>query len=116
MLRPIVVGNAIVEHVASFKFFGVYISRDLTWFTHVDYILKKANRRLYILRALRRLYQEALCQSGLAPLEVRRAESFVNFIKSVKSGNPLLPICEGLLVNKESNIQSTAPGSTQGYW
>ena len=91
-----------MEHVASFKFFGVYISRDLTWFTHVDYILKKANRRLYILRALRRLYQEALCQSGLAPLEVRRAESCVNFMKSVKSGNPLLPICEGLLVNNES--------------
>ena len=48
------------------------------------------------------LYQEALCQSYLAPLEVRRAESCVNFMKSVKSGNPLLPICEGLLVNNES--------------
>ena len=47
-------------------------------------------------------YQEALCQSGLAPLEARRAESCVNFMKSVKSGNPLLPICEGLLVNNES--------------
>ena len=155
VLRPSVVGNAIVERVASFKLLGVYISRDLTWFTHVDYILKKANKRLYILRALRRSgvsvpdmvniycavirsvveyaspvfsdlpavlccalermqkralsiilpgvsYQEALCQSGLAPLEVRRAESCVNFMKSVKSGNPLLPICEGLLVNNES--------------
>ena len=47
-------------------------------------------------------YQEALYQSGLAPLEVRRAESCVNFMKSVKSGNPLLPMCEGLLVNNES--------------
>ena len=47
-------------------------------------------------------YQEALCQSGLAPLEARRAELCVNFMKSVKSGNPLLPICEGLLVNNES--------------
>ena len=155
VLRPIVVGNAIVERVASFKLLGAYISRDLTWFTHVNYILKKANKRLYILRALRRSgvsvpdmvniycavirsvveyaspvfsdlpavlccalermqkralsiilpgvsYQEALCQSGLAPLEVRRAESCVNFMKSVKSGNPLLPICEGLLVNNES--------------
>ena len=54
MLRPIVVGNAIVERVASFKLLGVYISRDLTWDAHVDYILKKANKRLYILRALRR--------------------------------------------------------------
>lgn len=47
-------------------------------------------------------YQEALCQSGLVPLEAHRAESCVNFMKSVKSGNPLLPICEGLLVNIES--------------
>ena len=47
-------------------------------------------------------YQEALCQSSLAPLEARRAESCVNFMISVKSGNPLLPICEGLLVNNES--------------
>ena len=100
--------------------------RDLTWDTHVDYIMKKANKRLYILRALRRSgvsvrdyvveyaspvfsdlpaflccalermqkpalsiilpgvsYQEALCQSGLAPLEARRAESCVNFMQSV---------------------------------
>ena len=48
------------------------------------------------------LYWEAPCQSGLALLESRRAESCINFMKSVKSGNPLLPICEGLLVNNES--------------
>ena len=54
VLRPIVVGNAIVERVVSFKLLGVYISRDLTWDTHADYILKKANKRLYLLRALRR--------------------------------------------------------------
>ena len=47
-------------------------------------------------------YQEALCQSGLAPLEPRRNESCVSFMKSAKFGNPLLPICEGLLVTNES--------------
>ena len=54
VLHPIIVGNKIVERVASFKLLGVYILRNLTWFTHVNYILKKANKRLYILRALRR--------------------------------------------------------------
>ena len=54
VLRPVVGGNAIVERVATFQFLGVYISRDLTWDIHVEYILKKANKRLYILRALRR--------------------------------------------------------------
>ena len=33
VLRPIVIGNAIVERVASFKLLGVFISRDLTWDT-----------------------------------------------------------------------------------
>ena len=142
VLHPIVVGNAIVERVASFKLLGV--CRNLTWDTHVNCILKKANKRLYILRALRRSgvsvpdmvniycavicsvvecaspvfsdlpaflcyaldrmqkralsiilpgvsYQEVLCQSGLAPLEARRAESCVNFMKSVKSGNHCFP-------------------------
>ena len=50
VLRPIVVWNAIVERVASFKLLGVYISGDLLWDAHLDYILKKANERLNILR------------------------------------------------------------------
>ena len=40
--------------------------------------------------------------SEVSELEARRAQSCVNFMKSVKSGNPLLPICDGLLVNNES--------------
>ena len=40
--------------------------------------------------------------SEVSELEARRAQSFVNFMKSFNSGNPLLPICDGLLVNNES--------------
>ena len=47
-------------------------------------------------------YQKALCQSGLVHIGSCRAESCVNFMKSVQSGNPLLPICEEVLVNNES--------------
>ena len=43
-----------MEEVKSFKFLGVFISHDLTWTMHCDYIMKKANRRLYALRYLRR--------------------------------------------------------------
>lgn len=44
-----------MERVASFKLLGVFISRDLTCGTHVDYIpVKKTTKRLYILRILRR--------------------------------------------------------------
>ena len=43
-----------VEIVHSFKLLGVYLSDDLTWNTHVDHILKKANSRLFALRLLKK--------------------------------------------------------------
>ena len=43
-----------VERVHSFKILGVYLSDDLTWNTHVDHILKKANSRLFALRLLKK--------------------------------------------------------------
>ena len=36
------------------KFLGVHLSEDLTWAVHCDYIVKKANRRLYALRQLKK--------------------------------------------------------------
>ena len=51
---PITTGGTEIGCVKSFKLLGVYLSSDLTWATHVDYVLKKANRRLYALRQLKR--------------------------------------------------------------
>ena len=36
--------GCILEEVKSFKFLGDFISHDLTWTVHCDYIMKKANR------------------------------------------------------------------------
>ena len=52
--RPICTGGVVIERVKSFKLLGVYISEDLTWGVHWDYIIKKANRRLYALRSLKK--------------------------------------------------------------
>ena len=43
-----------VETVTSFKLLGVHISSDVSWNLHCEYIIKKANKRLYILRLLRK--------------------------------------------------------------
>ena len=48
--RPIAVGDSDIEQVSTFKFLGVRLSEDLTRAEHCDYIVKKANRRLYALR------------------------------------------------------------------
>ena len=40
--------------VANYKLLGVYLNEDLSWNTHIDYIFKKACKRLYSLRILKR--------------------------------------------------------------
>ncbi|XP_068739350.1 uncharacterized protein [Montipora capricornis] len=50
---PIAVGGSVIESVESFKLLGVYISMDLSWSTHCDYIIQKSNRHLYALRKLK---------------------------------------------------------------
>lgn len=52
--QSLFIGDYIVESVESFKLLGVYLSYDLTWNTHCDYIIKKALKRLYIIRQLRK--------------------------------------------------------------
>ena len=50
LLGPIVVGSIMIQRVKSYKLLGVFIDDDLKWSTHVDYINKKACKRLYSLR------------------------------------------------------------------
>ena len=52
--RPITTGGTQIETVSGFKLLGVYLSNDLTWSLHCDYIIKKANKRLYALRNLKK--------------------------------------------------------------
>jgi len=43
-----------VERVCGFKLLGVYISNDLSWNLHVDYICARPNARLHYLKRLKR--------------------------------------------------------------
>lgn len=51
--QPITVGGAFIERVSCFKLLGAYISEDLSWASHCDLIIKRANRRLHALRELK---------------------------------------------------------------
>ena len=51
---PIVLGNNTVERVTSYKLLGIIISNDLKWGEHIDYILKKASKRLYSVRIFKK--------------------------------------------------------------
>ena len=52
--RPIVLSNNIVECVTTYKLLGIIISNDLKWNEHIDYISKKASKRLYALRIFKK--------------------------------------------------------------
>ena len=54
ILNSIVLGNNTIETVNTYKLLGVHISSDLKWNCHVEYITKKANKRLYSIRILKR--------------------------------------------------------------
>lgn len=51
---PMYIGKVSIEKVESYKLLGLHITADLTWNVHVEYILKKANSRLYVIRLLRK--------------------------------------------------------------
>ena len=53
-LRAITIGNTSVERVSSYKLLGITISNDLKWGPHVRTIVKKASKRLYALRVLKK--------------------------------------------------------------
>ena len=53
--RPIVLGNNTVECVTASKLLGIIINNDLKWKEHIDYISKKASKRLYSLRIFKKV-------------------------------------------------------------
>ncbi|KAK3536875.1 hypothetical protein QTP86_027001, partial [Hemibagrus guttatus] len=48
-----VINESPVERVGSFRYLGVHITQDLSWFCHINTVVKKAWQSLYHLRCLR---------------------------------------------------------------
>ncbi len=70
-LPPLTIMNSTVTAVESFRFLGTTISEDLKWDNYIDSIVRKAQKRLYFLRQLRKfnLPQELLKQFYSAIIE-----------------------------------------------
>ena len=59
---PIFINGLPMEQASTHKILGVYITSDLSWGYHCEYIVKRAHKRLYALRIL--------VKSGLSSQEV----------------------------------------------
>jgi hypothetical protein len=64
---PIHIDKAVVERVESFKFFGVHITKDLSWSKHTDKVVKRALQHLCPLSRLKR-FGRCSKRSTAAPL------------------------------------------------
>ena len=51
---PLNVNNQLFEVVSAVKLLGVTITQDLKWNTHVENIVQKAAKRIYLLKQLKR--------------------------------------------------------------
>ena len=51
-ITPVCIEGTSIERVSTFKLLGVYINCDLSWSTHVDYIVAKASKRIFIITQL----------------------------------------------------------------
>ena len=73
MLDPLTVNSLPLESINTTKLFGVHLSSDLKWSTHIEAVCAKASKRLFALRSLKR--------SGVPPRDLRSVYSY--FIRPV---------------------------------
>ena len=83
--HPICKGGVVIEHVKSFKLLRVYISEDLTWSVHCDYIIKKANHHLYALRTLKKC---SVLTSDLIKVHCSLMRSVIEYASAVFTNLP----------------------------
>lgn len=97
--NPIYISGVPVELVSSFKLFGVLLSEYLTWNTHADYVIKKANSRLY---ALRQLKKAGLSESDLIVV-------YCSFVRSrIEYASPTWSNMSSTLSDSLESIQKRA--------
>ncbi len=96
LVNPIIIGNKEIECVSNYKLLGVYLNEDLSWNTHIDYIFKKACKRLYSLRILRR--------AGVASSSILKV--YLTIIRPVlEYAVPVWQSISSILSNKLETIQ-----------
>ena len=96
---PLPLLACISNPIDSFKLLGVHITKDLPWVIHCDYVIKKANRRLYTLRNLKK--------SGVHPDDVVIVYCWL--VRSVlEYGAAAFSNLSNYLANDMENIQKCA--------
>ncbi len=112
---PLMISGTPVERVSSFKYLGVNISEDLTWTTHIQTQIKKARKRLYHLRQLRKF---RVSPTILKTFYSGAIESVLTQCISVWYGNSSNQDCKALqrVVRLAEHISGSALPSLQDIY
>ena len=99
--RPIVLGNNTVEYVTTYKLLRIIICNDLKWNEHIDYISKKASKRLYSPRILKKV---GVSREGILKVYL----TTIRPIKILEYGVQVWQDIPEFLSNKLESIQKRA--------
>ena len=86
VITPIQLNGIVFDRVSSYKFLEVIISNDLSWKDHCDSIHKKATKRLFVLRTLKRV---GLGTNDLVLVYCSIVRSIVEYASPVWAAIPL---------------------------
>ena len=86
VITPIQLNGIVIDRVSSYRFLGVIISNDLSWNEHCDSIHKKATKRLFVLRTLKRV---GLGTNDLVLVYCSIVRSIVEYASPVWAAIPL---------------------------
>lgn len=76
LINPILIGSNAIQCVSTYKILGVIIDSNLKWNCHVDYIIKKACKRLYSHRVLHRA---RVCQSNILKIYLSTVQPVLEY-------------------------------------
>ena len=86
VITPIQLNSIVIDRVSSYKLLGVIITNDLSWNEHCDSIHKKATKRLFVLRTLKRV---GLGTNDLVLVYCSIVRSIVEYASPVRAAIPL---------------------------
>ena len=100
-LPPLQMSGSIIEQVPSYKLLGVHLSHNLSWSIHCDYIVKRARKRLYVLRVL--------MKSGLPPADL--IQVYCSLVRPIlEYASPVWAALPNCLVQLVESVQKSALG------
>ncbi|XP_068749326.1 uncharacterized protein [Montipora capricornis] len=80
-LSPLMIGGTVIDRVQSYKLLGLHISNDLTWNSHCETVYKKAVKRLYGLRVLKKAGMSTGDLVSVYCSIVRSTVEYIGYIK-----------------------------------